>query len=230
MGRLVNFAGDERPGGLKLFFVGDGERAVAGVAERESRMRDAGRGGGPMTLSRVAALDARLRVGDGDGDMLESVSKVLSVRDGRGLRFAKSRYFDLSACVAVGFSSPSSNTGRFEPAPGGVVSSVADWTACSASRTGDRFRALLRSAVLQAYPPGTERFRFSPRGFGGMILEFAGRERRGSCEVFTGSSVCSYLPSESSEARGMIFGRRESRGSVPLVRYLVDPWSILWNG
>lgn len=142
MGRLVNLVGDERPGGLKLSFVGEAERTVAGVVGRESLIRDAGRAGGPIRLSRVAALDARRRVGEGEGDMPDRVSRVLSVSDGRGLRLLRSKSSGLSIRVLAGFSSPSSKIGSAEVALGGVVSKLADCAAWRASRTGERCRLL----------------------------------------------------------------------------------------
>ena len=142
VGRFVNLVGDERPGGLKLSFVGEAERTVAGVAGRESLMRDAGRAGGPIRLSRVAALEARLRVGEGEGDIPDKVSKVLSVSDGRGLRLLRSNSCGFSDRMAVEFSSSSSKTGSAEATLGGVVSRLAACAAWSASRTGERCRLL----------------------------------------------------------------------------------------
>lgn len=129
MGRFVNLVGDERPGGLKLSLVGEAERTVDGVAGRESLIHDAGRAGGPITLSRVAALDARLRVGEGEGDIPDKVSRVLSVSDGRGLRLPISKSSGLSDLMTVEFSSPSSKTGTAEATLGGVVSRLASCAA-----------------------------------------------------------------------------------------------------
>jgi hypothetical protein len=129
MGRLVSFVGDERPGGLKELLEGEGDLAAAGVVGREFRMFDAGRAGGPIRLSRVAALDPRLLAGDGEGDMLDNVSIVRSLNEGLGLRLLKSKVSGLSTTCAEGFSLPSSKTGRPASALGGVVSSATDSTA-----------------------------------------------------------------------------------------------------
>ena len=85
---------------------------MTGVLGLEFLILDAGRAGGPIAPSRVAVLDALLRVGDGDGGMLDKVSKVLSVKDGLGLRFAKSKVAPASGPrSAWAFSLPSSKTG-----------------------------------------------------------------------------------------------------------------------
>lgn len=110
-GRGWALVGDIRPGGLNANLVGDGGRPVAGVVGLEFRMLDAGRSGGPITTSRVAALDALLLVGEGEGGMLDKVSKVLSVKEGLGLRFPRSKVaFAAGSGRLVEFSSPSSKT------------------------------------------------------------------------------------------------------------------------
>lgn len=87
--KFVNsLVGDDLPGGLKARLVGESGLADEGVLEREFRMLEAGLIGGPMAPLLLKILDRRRRVGDGDGEICDNVSAVLSDKDGRGLRFS----------------------------------------------------------------------------------------------------------------------------------------------
>lgn len=77
------------PGGLNgrlLGLTGRPEEGVDGVVGRFDRIAEAGREGGPMEPELFTVLDLLL-VGDGAGEICESVSIVLSESDIRGCRF-----------------------------------------------------------------------------------------------------------------------------------------------
>ncbi len=84
-GRGISLVGEFLPGGLNGCFTGD-SGLEDGVAERDPRRLDAGRCGGPICRSGLAMLGLR-RVGEGEDGIFDSVSRVLSVSEGRGLRF-----------------------------------------------------------------------------------------------------------------------------------------------
>lgn len=62
----IAFLGDTGPGGLNEGLVGDVVRDCSAVFRLVVLMADAGRDGGPMTVSLLKMLDLR-RLGDGEG-------------------------------------------------------------------------------------------------------------------------------------------------------------------
>lgn len=132
----ASFVGDILPGGLNGRFDGESGRGVAGVLGRESLMLDAGRIGGGIEVSTPTKLGLR-PTGDGQGEIWDNVSIVLSDNDGRGRRLSLNSGAALPLPVRLGFSLPSSNTAISEPGPGGVVSKDAFCASRRASLTGD---------------------------------------------------------------------------------------------
>lgn len=132
----TSFVGDILPGGLNGRFDGESGREVTGVLGRDSLILDAGRIGGGIEVSTPTKLGL-LPTGDGQGEIWDNVSIVLSDNEGRGRRLSLNSAPALSLALMLGFSFPSSNTGNSEFNPGGVVSKDAFCASRRASLTGE---------------------------------------------------------------------------------------------
>lgn len=82
---------------------------------------EAGRDGGPIEPLLLTVLDL-LRVGDGPGEICDSVSTVLSDSDGLGWRFLACRLSSLLSGALSAFSLPSSIMAKSDLTFGGVMS------------------------------------------------------------------------------------------------------------